>query len=88
LKKGFVENILTLNLVEKTMMLLCLAYIGSCLSITYTFDLWMSKGAHDIFVMVVNVISNNSKVKHAIIGLFKVTNMSNIAIAPKSQRPI
>jgi hypothetical protein len=28
LKKGFVENILTLNLVKKTMMLLCLAYIG------------------------------------------------------------
>jgi hypothetical protein len=45
----------------------------------------MSKGAHDIFVVVVNFISNNSKAKHAIIGLFKVANMNNIAMAPKLQ---
>jgi hypothetical protein len=45
----------------------------------------MLKGAHNIFVVVVNFISNNSKAKHAIIGLFKVTNMSNIAMAPKLQ---
>jgi hypothetical protein len=35
--------------------------------------------------MVVNLISNNSKAKHAIIGLFKVINMSNIAMGHKLQ---
>jgi hypothetical protein len=34
----------------------------------------MSKGAHDIFVVIVNFISNDLEVKHVIIGLFEVTN--------------
>jgi hypothetical protein len=44
--------------------------LASCLSIAYTFDLWMSKGTHDVFAIVVNFISNDWDAKHVTIGLF------------------
>jgi hypothetical protein len=48
-----------------------------------TFDLWMLKGVHDIFVAIVNFISNNYETKHVTIGLFKVMNTSGITMVPK-----
>jgi hypothetical protein len=43
---------------------------------TCTFDLWMSKGAHDIFVVIVNLISSDWEAKHVTIGLFELRNTS------------
>ncbi len=54
-----------------------------CLIATYTFDLWMSKGAHDVFAMVVNFLSINSKPKHVTIGLFEASNINGVAMAMK-----
>jgi len=45
----------------------------------------MLKGAHDIFVVVVNFIHNDWEVKHLTI-LFEVTNTSGIAMATKLQK--
>ncbi len=58
LRKTFVENVL-LRLVEKTMVIYVQLALANCLSTTCTFDLWMSKGTHDIFVVVVNLTSND-----------------------------
>lgn len=33
--------------------------LANCLLTTCTFDLWMSNGAHDVFVVVVNFISSD-----------------------------
>ncbi len=33
----------------------------NCISATCTFDLWMSKGEHDVFVVVVNVCLTNGR---------------------------
>jgi hypothetical protein len=53
------------------------------LSITCTFDLWMLKGAmHDMFIVVINFISNNWEVKHVTIGLFEVNETNGMAMAP------
>jgi len=30
--------------------------LTNCMSTTISFDLWMSKGAHDIFVLVINLM--------------------------------
>jgi hypothetical protein len=57
LKKTFVKKVL-LSLVEKTMTTYVQLALANCLSTIYTFYLWMSKGACDVFD-VVNFISND-----------------------------
>jgi len=52
------------------------------LSTTCTFDLWMSKGTHDIFV-VVNFISSDKEIKHVMIEFFEVMNTNGVVMAPK-----
>jgi hypothetical protein len=52
---------------------------------TYTFGLWMSKEARDVFVVVLNFISSDWEAKLVTIGLFEVSNMSSVAMAPKLQ---
>jgi hypothetical protein len=54
-----------------------------CLIATCTFDLWMSKGAHDVFAMVVNFLSISSEPKHVTIGLFEASNTNGVAMAMK-----
>jgi hypothetical protein len=58
-KKVFVEKIL-LALVEKTMVTYVQLALASCTSTTCTFDLWMSVRRHDVFAMVVNLLSTFS----------------------------
>ncbi len=35
------------------------------------FDLWMSKGAHNIFALVINFLGFDWQPKHVTIGLFE-----------------
>jgi hypothetical protein len=37
------------------------------------FDLWMSKGAHDIFALVMNFLGSDRQPKQITIGLFNAT---------------
>jgi len=53
---------------------------------TRTFNLWMSKGAHGIFAIVVNFILSALEAKHVIIRLSKVTNTIGIAMILKLQK--
>jgi len=48
-----------------------------------TFDLWMSKGGHDIFVVVVNFLFANLEQKQIIVGLFEAHDMSGAAMDMK-----
>ncbi len=45
----------------------------------------MSKGANDIFVVVVNFLFNKCEAKHVIIRLFKVSDISGEAMVPRLQ---
>jgi hypothetical protein len=56
--KSFVEETMS-GLVEKTMTIYLQPTLANCILITCTFDLWMSKGARDVFVVVVNFISSD-----------------------------
>jgi len=47
-----------------------LPYINVAISITTTFDLWMTEGALNIFSLVINLLTLDWKPKHVIIGLF------------------
>jgi hypothetical protein len=46
----------------------------------------MSKGTHNIFVVVVNFISNGWEPKHVIVVLFEVINTSHMAVVFKLQK--
>jgi hypothetical protein len=52
-RKVFVDD-LFFGLVEKTMFTYVHLAFVDCISTTCTFDLWMSKGVHDVFAIVVN----------------------------------
>ncbi len=59
--------------------------LTNCILITRIFYLWMLKGARDVFVVVVNFISSDWEVKHVTIGLFEVSKIIGIVMAPKLQ---
>ncbi len=40
----------------------------------FTFDLWMSRGLHDTFVIVINFLLTNWKPHHVIIALLKAND--------------
>ncbi len=52
-----------------------------CISTITSFDLWMSKGVHDIFVLIINVLGSNWQPKQITIGLFETTRTIKQALA-------
>jgi hypothetical protein len=55
-----------------------LLYVNGIVSITTTFDLWMSKGALDIFVLVINFLTLDWESKYVTIGLCEENNTTRI----------
>ncbi len=55
--------------------------LSQCVSATANFDLWMSKGAYDIFALVINFLDGNWKHRKVTIGLFETTKITNQALA-------
>jgi hypothetical protein len=68
-RKHFFQETL-LNLVEKMKQVYVLTKLTDCISTTTNFDLWISKGAHDIFALVINFLGCDWQPKHVTIGLF------------------
>jgi hypothetical protein len=58
--------------VEKTKEAYVLPFLNECYCVTTSFDLWMFKGAHDVFAMVIFFEGFNWKQKQVILDLFKV----------------
>jgi hypothetical protein len=67
-----ISNIILTKLVEKTKETYVFPLLNDCSCATASFDLWMSKGAHDVFVFVIIFLGSNWKPKHVTIGLFEV----------------
>ncbi len=74
-----------MGLVEKTMTTYVQLALVDYLLATYNFDLWMSKGMRDVFVIVVSFISSDWEAKHVTIGLFEVLNTSSATMVLKLQ---
>jgi len=51
------------------------------ISTTTSLDLWMSKGAYDVFALVINFLNNDWQPKHVTIGLFEMTKIIDQALA-------
>ncbi len=54
---------------EKTTQVYILPKVEDCIFATISFDLWMPKGAHDIFALVTIVLKSNWKFKQMTIGM-------------------
>jgi hypothetical protein len=50
-------------------------------STTSNSDLWMSKGAYDVFALVINFLSIDWQPKHVTIGLFKAIEIIGQTLA-------
>jgi hypothetical protein len=59
------------NLVEKTKEVYVLPKLIDYIYVRIIFYLWMSKGAHDIFVLVIIFLGSHWQPKYVIIGLFE-----------------
>jgi hypothetical protein len=79
-RKVFVDDMF-FGLVEKTMLTYVHPALVDCILAICTFDLWMLKGAHDVFV-VVNFLSSKWEPKHITIELSEVFNTSGATMAP------
>ncbi len=55
-----------------------LPYVNGVVSVTTTFDLWMNKGALEIFALVINFLTLDLESKHVTIGLFEENNTIGI----------
>jgi hypothetical protein len=58
--------------VKKTKETYVLPLLNDCSYATTNFGLWMSKGAHDVFILVIIFLGFDWKPKHVILGLFEV----------------
>jgi len=51
------SQVILVDLVEKMKQKYVLPTLKQCYFATTTFDLWMSKGAHDVFALVINFLN-------------------------------
>ncbi len=58
-------------LVQKTKDVYVLSQVFQCMFAIACFDLWMSKGAYDIFAVVINFLDESWQPKKVTIGLFE-----------------
>jgi hypothetical protein len=68
-------------LVKCTLEKFVLPYINVAISITTTFDLWMNKGALNIFSLVINFLTLDWEPKYILIGLFEARGTTRINLA-------
>ncbi len=66
---------------EKTKETYVLPLLNDCICAIINFDLWMSKGAHDVFILVIIFLGSNWKPKHVTFGLSKVPKITGQALA-------
>jgi hypothetical protein len=73
--KQFFQEIFPI-LVEKIKQVYVLLKLTDCISVTVSFDLWMSRGAHDIFALIIIFLGSDWQPKQISIGLFEATEIT------------
>ncbi len=69
------SNIVLFKLVEKTKEIYVLPLLNDCSYVIVSFELWMSKGAHDVFALVINfwdLIGNQNMLLLVCLNLLKL----------------
>jgi len=67
--------------VEKCKRLYVLPTMSRCNYATVKVDLWICKGTHDLFPLVINFWKVDYQPKHIVIGLFEATRTTGQALA-------
>jgi hypothetical protein len=67
--------------VEKTKQVDVWPKLKNCIFATTRFDLWMSKGAHDIFAFVINFLGSNWQPKQITTDLFEAIKTTRHALS-------
>jgi hypothetical protein len=62
--------------VEKIKETYILPFLHDYSCATTSFDLWMSKGAHDVFILVINFLESHWKPKYVSLGLFETPKIT------------
>jgi hypothetical protein len=70
-------NHILLKLAKKTKTNLIFEVLEACDTYTLSFDLWMSKGRVDTFVLIVHILNHNWGLGHVTIDLFEITKTSD-----------
>jgi hypothetical protein len=55
--------------------------LSSCVTISVTFDLWMSQSGFDTFALAMNFVDDGWVPKHVTISLFEAPNITNVTLA-------
>jgi hypothetical protein len=79
-RKQFSEETLP-RLVEKTKQSYVLFALTKCHFATTSFDFWISKGAYDVFALVIIFLGKDWQPKHVTIGLFEMIETTCQALA-------
>jgi hypothetical protein len=75
-----------LDLIEKTKQTYVLLVLTNCVVVITSFDLWISKGEHEIFALVVNFLKRTlSHTKRSTIGFFETFETLGQTLAKNSQ---
>jgi len=75
------SNIFLLKLVEKIKEMYVLPLLNDCSCAITSFDLWMSKGAHVVFVLAIFFLGSNWKPKYVTLGLCEAAEITGQALA-------
>ncbi len=76
-------------LMQKTLATYVQLALLTSLFATCALDLWMFVRAHNVFVVVINFMSNNQlKPKNVVVGLFDATKIIMVAMIPKFWVPL
>jgi hypothetical protein len=70
------SNTILFKLVEKTKETYIFPFLNDYNCATTSFDLWMSKGAHDVSILVINFLGSHWKPKHVTLGLFETLKIT------------
>jgi hypothetical protein len=66
--------------VEKNKQTYFFPLLDECYCVTVNVDLWMFKGAHDVFALVINFLGFYWKTKEIILDLFEVVEITRKAL--------
>jgi hypothetical protein len=69
--------------VEKTNQLCILLALVECHFAIVSFNLWMFKGAYDVFALVINFLNSDWQLKHVIVDLFEATKNNKASLGQK-----
>jgi hypothetical protein len=68
------------SLVAKTIEVYVILVLDSCVTTIASFDLWISKSKHDMFVLVFKFVNSLWVFCHVIVGLFEAIDTSRVAM--------